>query len=59
MTKEEYRKGPTTAVNHFHEKLMKLAGLMNTDYAKSIALARHKFMEEFLNQFMKEWNVEL
>ncbi len=56
MTKEEYRNGRSTPINHFYEKLLKLKSLLNTDSAKEIAEQRHDYMEDFLNQFMKEWN---
>lgn len=55
MTKEEYRNGKSTAINHFYEKLLKLKQLMNTDYAKVIAEERHSFMESYLQMFLKEW----
>ena len=55
MTKEEYRNGKSTAINHFYEKLLKLKQLMNTDYAKIIAEERHLFMESYLQMFFKEW----
>lgn len=55
MTKEEYRNGKSTAINHFYEKLLKLKQLMNTDYAKAIAEERHSFMESYLQMFIKEW----
>ncbi len=55
MTKEEYRNGKSTAINHFYEKLLKLKQLMNTDYAKVIAKERHLFMESYLQMFFKEW----
>lgn len=58
MSKQEYRAGQSTAVNHFHEKLFKLEPLMNTETAKKIARKRQKFMEDYLQQFMKEWNLE-
>ncbi|MET3574423.1 HD domain-containing protein [Bhargavaea ullalensis] len=45
-----------TSVAHFHEKLLKLWDLMNTDGAKRIAEGRHRFMEEFLDEFMREWD---
>ncbi|QOR68954.1 HD domain-containing protein [Cytobacillus suaedae] len=56
MTKEEYRNGKSTAINHFYEKLLKLSKLMNTESAKQMAEARHQFMEMYLDQFYKEWN---
>lgn len=55
MTKEEYRNGKSTAINHFYEKLLKLKDRINTDYAKKIAEERHKFMEEYLRVFFAEW----
>ena len=58
MTKEDYRKGKSTAINHFFEKLLKLKQMMNTDYAKAIAEERHSFMESYLQMFFKEWKGE-
>src|SRR5690554_1044620 len=55
MTKEEYRHGESTAINHFYEKLLKLKNLMNTDEGYRIALERHQFMEDYLKQFFREW----
>ncbi|UQZ82499.1 putative hydrolase [Paenibacillus konkukensis] len=56
MTHEEYRKGSSPAINHFYEKLLKLSGLMNTETGKRMAVARHKYMEAFLEQFYSEWD---
>ncbi|NGZ75637.1 HD domain-containing protein [Saccharibacillus alkalitolerans] len=56
MTPEEYRSGNDTAINHFHEKLLKLQDLMNTDAGRRIAEERHSFMLEFLERFEREWN---
>jgi uncharacterized protein len=59
MTKEEYRNGKSTAVNHFYEKLLKLKDTLNTNAAKKAAQERHDFMTAFLDQFYKEWNGQL
>lgn len=56
MTVEEYRKGKSSSVHHFYEKLLKLKDLMNTDSAKQMAVSRHQMMESFLRQFYNEWD---
>jgi uncharacterized protein len=58
MTKEEYRNGKSTAINHFYEKLLKLKHGINTAYARKLADDRHEFMEEFLERFSLEWQGE-
>lgn len=45
----------STSVQHFYDKLLKLKDLMNTETAKVIAEKRHRFLEEFLDQFYEEW----
>jgi uncharacterized protein len=55
MTEAEYRSGDDTAINHFHEKLLKLKDRMNTSYARRLAEARHRFMEAYLDEFDAEW----
>lgn len=55
MTKEEYKKSTAPSINHFYEKLLLLKDKMNTDTGKKMALERHVFMQNFLDQFYKEW----
>lgn len=56
MSTKEYRKGKSSSINHFYEKLLKLKGLLNTKTAQEMAESRQKMMESFLLQFSHEWN---
>ncbi|MCM3766649.1 HD domain-containing protein [Neobacillus niacini] len=56
MNLEEYRKGKSSSIHHFYEKLLKLKDLLNTETAKVMAEERHRMMETFLAQFYREWN---
>lgn len=56
LTKEAYKNSTTPTVNHFYEKLLLLKDKMNTETAQQIAEQRHRFMEQYLDQFYAEWN---
>ena len=55
MTKEEYKNNEAPTINHFYEKLLLLKDKMNTQTGKQIAQDRHRYMEDFLEQFYDEW----
>lgn len=55
MTREEYRKGKSSVINHFYEKLLILSGLLNTESARLLANGKHQEVELFLRAFDKEW----
>jgi uncharacterized protein len=45
----------SSTIGHFYDKLLKVGELMNTATAKKLAAERHRFLELFLKQFLKEW----
>jgi len=59
LSKDEYKKSKAPTINHFYEKLLLLKNKMNTETGKKIALNRHEFMQEYLDQFYNEWNGKL
>jgi uncharacterized protein len=53
---EAYKNANGTSINHFYEKLLLLKDLMNTKTGKKMAQRRHKFIEQYLDRFIKEWD---
>ena len=56
QSKEAYKNTSAPTINHFYEKLLLLKDKMNTHTGKKLALERHQFMKNYLNQFYGEWN---
>ena len=58
MTAEQYNnqtiKNQSTAINHFHEKLLLLKDKILTQTGKRLAEKRHQFMITYLDQFEDE-----
>ncbi len=52
---EHYKRNTAPTINHFYEKLLLLKNLLNTKTAIKLAEKRHRFMEDFLEQFYNEW----
>jgi uncharacterized protein len=53
--KEAYRSSTSSTINHFYEKLLLLKDRMHTGLARQLAQGRHQYLEEFLHEFMEEW----
>lgn len=55
-TFEAYKNSNSPTINHFYEKLLLLKDRMFTKTGKEMAQQRHKIMEEFLKEFLAEWD---
>jgi uncharacterized protein len=55
---EEYKKAKGTTIKHFYEKLLLLKDRMNTTTAWKMAEQRHQIIEDYLQNFYKEWNID-
>lgn len=56
QTFEAYKSDKGHTINHFYEKLLLLKDRMQTATGKRIAEERHAFMEQYLEQFLAEWD---
>lgn len=54
---DSYKNSKAPVINHFYEKLLLLKDLMNTKTGKQIAAERHQFLERYLAQFYREWDL--
>ncbi len=53
---KSYLTNMNPSFNHFHEKLLLLKDRMNTNYGKKMAEYRHKYLEDFMKEFLQEWD---
>ena len=51
---EAYAESPTS-IHYFYERLVHLKDRLHTATARKIAEKRHRFMQQFLQQFFTEW----
>ena len=55
-----YTSSVTTAINHFHEKILKITpDTFHTEAAKEIAEKRYPYTKQFIERFLKEWDGEI
>lgn len=54
-TFEAYKNNNSPTINHFYEKLLLLKDRMFTKTGKELAQHRHEVLEQFLDEFLEEW----
>lgn len=52
-------KRPSSTIQHFYDKLLKVESDLQTATAKEMAAARGKYLRQFVDQFMIEWSEDL
>lgn len=52
----DYMQRNTSTIQHFYDKLLLLKDGMYTETAREIAIERHKILEDFLQEFYREWD---
>lgn len=50
-----YKANNSSSINHFYEKLLLLKDKLNTKTGIKIAERRHQYLENFIGQFLLEW----
>lgn len=57
LTKADYMSSSQkqTTINHFYEKLLTLASMMNTQKGAAMGEKRTAYMQDYLQQFFDEW----
>jgi len=53
---DSYQQNQSHTINHFYEKLLLLKDRMQTKSGSDMAIHRHHVMENFLDEFFKEWD---
>ena len=56
QTFEAYKNDKTGTINHFYDKLLLLKDRMYTKTGKQLAEHRHKYLEQYLEEFYAEWD---
>ncbi|PIT87687.1 MAG: phosphohydrolase [Candidatus Magasanikbacteria bacterium CG10_big_fil_rev_8_21_14_0_10_40_10] len=60
LSRHDYQKKKfeSTSFNFFYEKSLKLPNMMNTKTGREMAKKRAEFIKIYLNEFVREWNLE-